>query len=131
MANKPKPIPWDLIELYVKAGCKQIDICKSLFLDEETLRHKVKEKYGVEWGVFSASLRSEGLMLLKGKQYEKAMKGCWPALQWLGKVDLGQREPEQLNQVATNQNQIDQTHRIMELEHQLQEALNANKPQTE
>ncbi len=50
------------------------------------------------------------------------MKGYWPAMLWLGKVRLGQREPEMLNQLANNQPMLDQSHRIMELEHQLAEA---------
>lgn len=116
-----KEINWDMVELYVKSGCKQINICKKFYIDEETLRARVKEKYGVDWSAFSASLRSEGEMLIEAKQHDKAMKGCWPALLWLGKVRLGQKEPEMLNQLAANQPQLDQTHRIMELEHEVAE----------
>jgi hypothetical protein len=70
--------------------------------------------------------------MIEAKQHDKAMKGYWPALLWLGKVRLGQREPEMIQQLANNQQQIDQSHRIMELEHQLAELkANADKPQTE
>jgi len=125
-----KEINWEMVELYVKAGCKQIDICRAFHIDDETLRARVKEKYGKEWSAFSLALLSEGHMLIKAQQFQKAMKGYWPALQWLGKVDLGQKEPELLNQEANNQQQIDQSHRIMELEHKLAE-INANQPKTE
>ncbi len=127
-----KEINWELVELYIKAGCSQIKIAESFFIDRDTLRDRVKEKYCMEYSAFSAALRSEGDMLIEAKQYDKAMKGYWPALLWLGKVRLGQREPEMLNQVAANQPQLDQSHRIMELEHELAELKsNANKPETE
>jgi hypothetical protein len=116
-----KEINWDMIELYAKAGCKQIDICKAFHIDEVTLRKRVKEKYDMEWSAFSAALHSEGVLLIKAQQFQKAMKGFWPALQWLGKVDLGQKEPESLNQLPANQAQLDQSHRIMQLEHALAE----------
>lgn len=132
MAGRPqREINWELVELYVKAGCSQNRIAESLWMHPDTLRDRVKEKYGVEYSTFSSALQSEGCALIEAKQFEKAMKGYWPAMQWLGKVRLGQREPELLNQLAANQNQLDQSHRIMELEHQLAEALNGNKSQTE
>ncbi len=132
MGNFKKEINWQTVEMYIKSGCSQVKIAQSLFIDEDTLRARVKEKYGMEYSAFSASLRSEGDMLIEAKQMEKAMKGYWPALLWLGKVRLGQKEPELLNQLAANQTQLDQTHRIMELEHQLAELkANGNKPQTE
>ena len=121
-----KEIDWEILELYAKSGCKQVDICKSLHIDEDTLRSRVKEKYDMEWSVFSASLRSEGNMLIEAHQFQKAMKGYWPALLWLGKVRLGQKEPDMLSQLPANQQQIDQTHRIMELEHQLSLVKNDN-----
>ncbi len=126
-----KPINWDLVELYVKSGCTQARIASCFLMTDETLRDRVKEKYGLEWSEFSLSLRSEGEALIEAKQHEKAMKGYWPALQWLGKVRLGQKEPDQVVNVAANQPQLDQSHRIMELEHEVEELRNANKPQTE
>ena len=125
-----KEINWDLVELYVKAGATQLRICKTLYLDEDTLRARVKEKYGKDWSAFSAALRSEGEMLIEATQYQKALKGNISLLIWLGKVRLGQREPEEIQAVAANQQQIDQTHRIMELEHELAE-LKAKKDKDE
>ncbi len=125
-----KEINWDMVEMYVKSDCSQTEIADSLFIDRDTLRDRVKEKYGMDYSAFSASLRSEGVMLIKAKQFKKAMDGYWPALQWLGKVRVGQREPETLQLLAANQSNIDQTHRIMELEHELAERkANADKPE--
>ncbi|CAB4133884.1 hypothetical protein UFOVP264_54 [uncultured Caudovirales phage] len=127
-----KEINWEMVELYVKSGCSQTKIAESLFIDCDTLRARVKQKYGIDYSVFSASLRSEGDMLIEAQQFQKAMKGYWPALQWLGKVRLGQREPEMLNQLATNQASIDQTHEIMRLQHRIAELeANADKSETE
>ena len=134
MARPQKEINWDLVELYIKAGCTQIKIAQSLFIHPDTLADRVKAKYGIEYSSFSSSLRSEGDMLIEAKQYEKAMKGYWPALYWLGKARLGQREPENAPLVAANQSQIDESHRLMELEHenaQLKAQLNGNKSEAE
>ena len=120
MATK-KEINWERVELYIKSGCTQKEIAESLLIEPDTLRARVKEKYEMDYSAFSAALCSEGDMLIAAKQFDKAMKGYWPALLWLGKIRRGQREPELLNQLATNQPQIDQSHRIMELEYQLAE----------
>jgi CHASE1-domain containing sensor protein len=127
-----KEINWDLVELYVKAGASQIKIAQSLFIHPNTLADRVKEKYNMEYSTFSTALRGEGDILIEAQQYQKAMKGYWPALQWLGKVRLGQREPEMLNILAANQGQIDQSHIIMQLQHEIEELKkNADKPETE
>lgn len=121
MGTHKKEINWDVVELYVKSGCTQTRIAAAFFIDGDTLRARVKERYGVDYSVFSAALRGEGEALIEAQQFQKAMKGYWPALQWLGKTRLGQREPELLNQMAANQTQIDQTHTIMQLQHRIAE----------
>jgi hypothetical protein len=127
-----KEINWDLVELYVKSGSSQEKIAASLHIHPNTLSDRVKEKYQTDYATFSTNLRSEGDNLILGQQFQKAMKGYWPALQWLGKVRLGQREPEMLNQLAYNQVHLDQSHLIMELQHQIEELkAHANKSKTE
>lgn len=126
-----KEINWDLVELYIKAGSTQTKIAASLNIDRDTLRDRVKEKYDMDYSAFSAKLCSEGELLIEAKQYQKAMKDYWPALLWLGKVRLGQKEPEMLNYLATNQPMLDQSQKIMQLEHELalEKAKNADKPE--
>jgi hypothetical protein len=125
-------INWDLVELYFKSGCTKKRICEALGICKDTLDNQVLSKYGEHITSYASRLRSEGEALIEATQFQKAMKGYWPALQWLGKTRLGQREPEMLNQLAANQSQLDQTHRIMELEHQVEELkANADQPQTE
>ena len=132
----PKEINWDEVELFIKAGSTQKRICEYLEICKETLVDRVKIKYGMDYSAFSASLRSKGELMIEAQQYQKAMKGYWPALLWLGKIRLGQKEPEQLQFIAANQSQIDQSHIIMQLQHEnetLKSLLGENdhKPETE
>ena len=120
MGLHKKQINWDLVELYVKSGCSQVKIAQSLFIDRDTLRDRVKEKYGMDYSAFSAALCSEGEILVEAQQFQKAMKGYWPALLWLGKIRCGQREPETTHHLAANQASIDQTHLIMQLQHEIE-----------
>jgi hypothetical protein len=127
-----KEINWDMIELCVKSGCKQVDICETYCIDEDTLRSRVKEKYGMSWSAFSAALLSEGRTLLEAASFQKALKGYWPALLWNLQIRCGQKLPENSQFLAANQSSIDQSHRIMELEHQLEELrANADQRKTE
>ena|SRR5271155_3444758 len=130
MGKHKKQIKWELVEMYLKTGCSQTKIAESLFIDRDTLRDRVKEKYGMEYSAFSAGLRSEGEILIEAQQFQKAMKGYWPALLWLGKVRCGQKEPETAMALAANQTQIDQSHLIMQLQHEIELLKNANQPQT-
>ena len=125
--NVDKPINWDLVELYVKSGATQLKIARSLKISDDTLRRRVKKKYKKDYAVFAAELQSEGDVLIEAQQFQKAMKGYWPALLWLGKVRLGQREPEMTQMLAVNQKEIDQSAYIMQLEHEIVKLKNANK----
>lgn len=122
-----KEINWDMVELYIKAGCTQIEIAESLFIDRDTLRSRVEAKYEMEYSAFSAALRSEGEMLIKAQQYQKAMKGYWPALHWLGKVRCGQKEPEESVYLAPKQDEIELVNENMFLKHELSKMKNADK----
>lgn len=135
MGKYKKEINWQMVELYIKSGCSQVKIANSLCIDRETLRDRVKEKYGMDYSSFSSALISEGELLLEAAIYQKAMKSSQPGnaqmLMWLGKVKLGYREPEPLSN-PTNQVALDQSHRIMELEHKIAELeADAHKPKTE
>lgn len=119
MGRPEKPINWELLDLYLRAGCKQVKIAACFQIDPETLSRRVKDKYGVDYTTYSTNLCSEGESLIEAQQYQKAMKGYWPALQWLGKVRCGQREPELIGNVAANQTSIDQSHENMMLRAEL------------
>ena len=122
MAGIKKDINWEMVELYMKSGCPQKRIADWLCIDRDTLRDRVKDRYKMDYSAVSAAFCSEGELLIEAQQFQKAMKGYWPALQWLGKVRLGQREPETIQTLAANQPQIDESHRLMYLENELEKA---------
>jgi hypothetical protein len=102
-----KEINWDLVNLAIKAGSTQKEIAESLFLEPDTLRARVKEKYGQEYSVYSASLQSEGKMLLRAAQLQNAVKNGNTQMQiWLGKVLLKQKEPSAFEDAYPNQQNI-------------------------
>lgn len=119
MGRPEKPINWELVELYIKSHNSQTKIAEALGIHPNTLSDRVKEKYGVDYSTFSTALRSEGSLLINAQQFQKAMKGYWPALLWLGKVINGQREPEIIGNIAANQTSIDQSHENMMLRAEL------------
>jgi hypothetical protein len=116
-----KEINWDMVELYVRSHATQIEIAETLCIHPNTLSDRVKEKYQVDWSTFSTALRSEGKILVRAQQYQKAMKGHWAALLWLGQVWCDQKLPEATQLLAANQPALDQSHLIMMLKNELAE----------
>lgn len=94
MTRPEKEIPWDKVELYLMSGASQKKIADSLGIHQDTLRDRVKEKYGVDYSTYSTSKSQTGELLLEAAQMQKALKGNTQMQIWLGKVKLGQREPE-------------------------------------
>lgn len=118
-----KDINWELVDLYLKSGASQKKIADNLQIHPNTLSDRVKEKYGVSYSTYSMSLCSEGELLLEAAQFQKALKSSSPGntqmLIWLGKVRLGQREPDMITNKAPMQENIDKDHEIMMLKHEL------------
>ncbi len=113
-----KPIDWKRIEDFLRAGVNQKRICGFLGMDDDTLRKRVLAKYGEEYSSFSMRLYSEGESLIEQVQHEKAMEGNPTMLQWVGKVRLGQREPENTQSLAPNQQGIYERHENMRLQYE-------------
>lgn len=124
MARTDKPIDWDKIEFYLKAGATQKKIAQSLCISEDTLRSRVKKKYEMDYSVFSASLQSKGELLIEVKQFEKALSGNIQMLLWLGKIRCNQRESHITSTISPIQNEIDKDHIIMQLHHRITELEN-------
>ena len=118
-----KDINWEIVDLYLKSGATQKKIAENLQIHPNTLSDRIKEKYGVSYSTYSTSLCSEGELLLEAAQFQKALKSSSPGntqmLIWLGKVRLGQREPDMLTNKAPMQENIDKDHEIMKLKHEL------------
>lgn len=130
-----KPVNWDLVDLYLKSGCKQENIAACFHITPETLSYKVEQKYGVPYSVYSRRLYHQGDNLLLGAQFQKALQGNITMLQFLGKCRLNQKEGAD-EQLPKNQDDINKDHQIMFLEAELQRLkeerkLNADESQTE
>ena len=134
MARPLKEINWDLVIRKMEAGCTAKEIYSESFAecDKETFYRRFKGHFGYSFGDYSTRHAEKGTGDLKLMQHAKAMQGNITMLTWLGKVRLGQKEPESTTLVAANQAFIDQSHLIMQLQHEIAELkANANKSKTE
>jgi hypothetical protein len=121
MARPKKDINWDLVEKRMEAGNSAREIAKHLRIDINTFYDRFKEEYGCGFSDFSDGIIECGKADIMFTQHMKALSGNVQMLVWLGKVKCGQKEPEITTNIASNQTQIDQSHRIMQLEHELAE----------
>lgn len=136
MGRPEKEINWDLVEKLMEAGCNAKEIAGKFRMDPDTFYIRFKKKHGVNFTGYSVNANCAGDADLRLSLHAKAINTRAPGnqtlLQFLGRTRLGLREPELLNILAANQQQIDQTHTIMQLQHRIAELeANANKPQTE
>lgn len=129
MARTLQPLDWDKIESYLKAGATQKNIAGSLGISVDTLHRRVLQEKGRNYADYAESFRCTGEMLLEAAQFEKALDSHAPGnaqmLIWLGKIRLGQREPEPVTILPPAQNELTKDQKIMELEHKIAE-LEAN-----
>jgi hypothetical protein len=119
MARPPKPINWEIILKRMQAGntAKQIAFEHEIHLD--TFYDRFKKEFDASFSDYSANSYEGGNGNIAYTQYMKALSGNVQMLIWLGKVRLGQREPDATPLVAPNQDNIDKDHHIMHLEHQI------------
>ena len=132
MARPFKEINWDLVEKMIEAGSPAKEIWPHFGLCADTFYDRFKIEYGCNYADYSAKVSCRGEGNLRLMLHSKAMQGNLSALTLFGKTRLGLREPDNIQLVAATQPQIDQSQRIMELEHEvavLKE--NANKPKAE
>jgi hypothetical protein len=116
--KKAIDLDWKLIEAFVKTGHRQNEIAPALGIDRTTLCRQCQKKHGVNWSTYASQTLSKGHQFLAVAQYQKAMSGNVTMLIHLGKVLLGQKEPESVMQEAVNQKLIDLEHELMRLKHE-------------
>jgi len=117
MPWKPGEIEWEKVELYIKAGSTQKKIAQSLGINEDTLRRRVEEHYGIDYATFSASLKNTGILLIEAKQFEQAMKGNVKMLIHLGRIRCEQDAGIVYAQ-PPNEQIVELTHEVMQLKHE-------------
>jgi len=119
MAHNEKFIDWKEFEYSLESGMNQIQIAALFAIDRDTLRDRAVEKYGMPYSAISAQFETKGLRNLHKSQYMRALDGSDKMLIWLGKIRLGQVENATITHVAPNQNDIDQTHQMIALQHEI------------
>ena len=138
MAPVKKPINWPEVEVAMMAGSTQEKIASSQNIDRDTLRVRFREEYGEEDSAYQARKAQQGESLLEVAQFRKALdnsaKGNTNMLIWLGKVRLGQREPEAImsNTKSPNDIDIEKEHENIHLKHKLQKYIDkyGDEPET-
>jgi AraC-like DNA-binding protein len=132
MARPLKEINWDYVEKLIECGCSGIEIASKFRIQSNTFYERFYKEYGCSFQDYRADAQECGLADLRAALHSKALKGCSPVLIFLARCRLGMKEPDGANATPANQSQIDQSHLIMQLQHQLEELKkDADKSKTE
>lgn len=133
MARPHKEINWDVVEKLIEYGSSGIEIAAKFRIQPDTLYRRFKEEYGCSFQDYKGATHEAGKADLRAMLWAKTLNNKAPGnaqlLLHMSKCILGLREPEAVSNLAANQEQIDQSHYIMQLEHKiaLLEAANADK----
>lgn len=136
MARPPKEINWDLVEKLIECNCSGVQIAAKFRIQDDTLYRRFKEKYGCSFQDYHPSSTKAGEADILLMQHMKALNNSAPGntqmLIHLGKVRLGQKEPESNLFLAPKEKDIEKDHIIMQQANRIAELeANADKSQTE
>ena len=101
MARPKVDIDWTKVGKLLQAQCHAVGIASMLGISVDTLYLRCKQDLNMDFTAFSAEKKSEGVELLKAKQYQTAMDGNVTMQIWLGKQYLGQRDKSDVEQSGT------------------------------
>jgi hypothetical protein len=125
MARPQKEINWEVVEKLIESGCSGVEIAGKFRIQSDTIYRRFKEEYGCSFQDYRVESQEAGLADLRAMIHTKALNNKAPGnsnlLIFLARCRLGMREPEATHTLAANQNQIDQTHTIMQLQHRIAE----------
>lgn len=94
MARPQKEIDWNLFEQLCALQCIQTEIASCLKIDQETLANRVKQHYEAEsYSDIYKRFSETGKCSLRRHQFVLSKKNASMAI-WLGKVWLGQKDPQ-------------------------------------
>jgi AraC-like DNA-binding protein len=119
MARPKKEINWEVVEKRMEAGCSAKEIAGALHVEINTFYDRFKEEFGLGFADFADKFYDGGDANIRYTQYMKALSGNVNMLLWLGKLRLGQKEPDVSSLNPVNQPDIDKDHYIMQLEHEI------------
>lgn len=136
MARPLKEINWDVVEKLIECGCSGVEIAAKFRIKSDTFYERFKKEYGCSFQDYRGEAQEAGLADIRSMLQAKALNNKAPGnsnlLIFLARCKLGMREPDVVHSLAANQNQIDQTHTIMQLQHRISELEgNGNQSQTE
>ena len=131
MARPVKEINWEVVQKLIENGSSGVEIAAKFFIRSETFYERFKREYGCSFQDYRGEAQEAGLADIRSMLHAKALNNKAPGnsnvLIFLARTRLGMKEPEGTH-IPTNQNQLDQSHYIMELEHKILELEdNANK----
>jgi len=95
MARPRKQIDQEEFEKLCGLQCTKAEIQGWFDITDKTLDRWVKETYNVSFSVIFQQKKQGGIISLRRKQYETAMKGNVTLLIWLGKQYLGQSDKQE------------------------------------
>jgi hypothetical protein len=126
MGRPLKEIDWEVVEKYMQAGCKSgATLARKFDMQNETFYKRFKDHYGCSIQDYQAGQEEIGEAELRMVLHEKALDNDAPGnttlLMFLARCRLGMKEPETVHLLAANQEQIDQSHVIMQLQHENEE----------
>jgi hypothetical protein len=123
MARKPKEINWDLVEKLIEYGSHGYEIAGKFKIDENTFYRRFRQEYKCRFadyvGIGHSGGKADLRLMLWSKAFNNKAPGNAQILLKLASCVLGMREPENTPTLAANQQQIDQSHLIMQLQHRL------------
>lgn len=92
---RPKiPIDWDQVDKLLMSGCLGTEIASSIGCCVDTLYDRTFQEKGVIFSAYAREKKEKGDTILRHAQFAKAAKGDNTMLIWLGKLRLGQRDPD-------------------------------------
>ena len=136
MARPLKEINWDVVDKLIEAGCSGIEIAGKFHIKDDTFYRRFEKEYKCRFGDYRGNASEGGAADIRSMLHAKSLNNKAPGnmtgLIFLARCRLGMREPEAIRDQSPIQNQIDQSHLIMELQHKIAELeANANKPKAE
>lgn len=124
MARPKKEINWDVVEKLIECGCSGIEIAAKFRIKSDTFYIRFKQEYKCSFQDYRGETQEAGLADLRSMLHAKALHNKAPGnsnlLIFLARTRLGMKEPELFNNLSTNQQQIDQSHIIMQKDHQIE-----------
>jgi hypothetical protein len=132
MARPLKEINWDVVEKLIESGCSGVAIAAKFRIQSDTFYIRFKKEYKCNFQDYRVESQEAGaadiLSMIHAKALNNKAPGNAQLLIFLARCRLGMKEPETTGGMPINQAALDQSHLIMQLQHQITELENnANK----